>query len=79
MVPHPPTSREEIQEPFIRDAEIPPEEYYPEGYQPMTLFDWPVDGDLVVPLDAAPEELTSGMERELAPAQGLLEATADAD
>ena len=27
----------------------------------MTLFDWPVDGDLVVPLDAAPEELTSGM------------------
>ena len=48
VVPHPPTTREEIQEPFIREAEIPPEEYYPEGYEPMTLFDWPVEGDLVV-------------------------------
>jgi hypothetical protein len=60
-VPHPPTSRQEIQEPFVRDMEIPPEEYYPEGYQPHLLPDWPVEGDLVVPLEAMPAEMLQGM------------------
>ena len=61
MIPHPPTSRAEIQESFVRDMEIPPEEYYPEGYQPELLTDWPVDGDLVVPIDALPPELLQSM------------------
>ena len=61
VVPHPPTSRDEIQDPFVREMEIPPSEYYPEDYHPDLLTTWPVDGDLVVPLDALPPELLEGM------------------
>jgi ribonuclease BN (tRNA processing enzyme) len=61
VVPHPPTSREEIQEPFIREMEIDPALYYPEGYMPVLLPEWPVEGDLVVPLDQAPDDLKEGM------------------
>jgi hypothetical protein len=32
VVPHPPTSREEIQEPFVREQQIDPKKYYPKGY-----------------------------------------------
>ena len=60
VVPHPPTSREEIQEPFVRDNEIDPALYYPEGYMPELLPQWPVEGDLVVPLEQAPEDLVEG-------------------
>jgi ribonuclease Z len=38
-----------------------PGEYYPEDYQPELLTEWPVEGDLVIPVDAAPRELTKGM------------------
>ena len=61
IVPHPPTSREEIQEPFVREQEIDPDLYYPDDYHPKLLPEWPVEGDLVVPLDQAPSELTDGM------------------
>ena len=61
VIPSPLHAREDIQEPFVRDHEIPPEKYYPEGYHPELLTEWPVDGDLVVPLDAAPPEMTDGM------------------
>ena len=61
VVPHPPTSRQEIQEPYIRDNEIDPALYYPENYMPELLSEWPVGGDLVVPLEAAPEDLVEGM------------------
>ena len=61
VVPHPPTSREAIQEPFIREMEIDPALYYPEGYMPALLPEWPVEGDLVVPLDQAPDDLKEGM------------------
>jgi hypothetical protein len=61
VVPHPPTSRQEIQEPFIRDSEIDPKKYYPEGYHPELLTEWPVEGDLVVPLDQLPENLKDSM------------------
>ena len=61
VVPHPPTSREEIQEPFVREQQIDPAEYYPAGYLPELLEDWPVDGDLVVPLEALPENLRESM------------------
>jgi ribonuclease Z len=61
VIPEPTTSREEIQNQGIRDSEIPPSEYYPEGYHPELLTEWPVEGDLVIPIDAAPPELTKGM------------------
>ena len=64
IVPHPPTSREEIQEPFIREQQVDPKEYYPEGYHPELLEHWPVEGDLVVPFDKAPAALTDGMSQE---------------
>ena len=61
VVPEPPTSREEIQEPFVREQEIDPAEYYPYGYHPELLDTWPVDGDLVVPADQMPPQMLDGM------------------
>jgi hypothetical protein len=60
-VPHPPTTREEIQEPFVRDQQIDPEKYYPAGYMPHLLEEWPVAGDLVVPMEALPDKLRDSM------------------
>ena len=61
VVPHPPTSRAEIQEPFVREQQIDPKEYYPEAYLPHLLEEWPVDGDLVVPIESLPENLKESM------------------
>ncbi len=61
VVPHPPTSREEIQEPFVREQQIDPKKYYPKEYTPELLENWPVDGDLVVPVDALPANLKDSM------------------
>jgi len=61
VVPLPPTSRAEIQEPFVREQQIDPAEYYPKGYMPELLEEWPVEGDLVVPLDGLPESLRQSM------------------
>ena len=64
VVPHPTTSREEIQEPFVREQQLDPGLYYPEDYHPELLEHWPVEGDLVVPLDKAPADMTDGMGQE---------------
>ena len=64
IVPLPPTDRTKIQEPFVREQEIDPKKYYPEGYHPVLLEEWPVKSDLVVPLDILPEKLKSGMGEE---------------
>jgi hypothetical protein len=61
VVPHPTTTREEIQEAFVREQQIDPKEYYPEGYHPQLLEHWPVKGDLVVPLENVPEDMLKGM------------------
>lgn len=61
VVPHPPTNREEIQEPFVREQQIDPREFYPAGYEPELLEEWPVDGDLVVPYDQLPENMKASM------------------
>jgi hypothetical protein len=61
VVPVPRKKREDIQEPFVREQEIDPVEYYPEGYQPMLLLDWPVEDDLVVNLEHLPASLSQGM------------------
>jgi hypothetical protein len=41
--------------------QIDPAKYYPEGYMPELLEDWPVQGDLVVPLDQLPDNLKDSM------------------
>jgi hypothetical protein len=61
VVPHPPTSREKIQEPFVREHEIDPNLYYPKDYQPQLLPVWPVAGDLVVPIQALPPTMLDSM------------------
>ena len=61
VVPHPPTSRQEIQNQEIRDQQLDPQVYYPRGYMPELLEEWPVDGDLVVPIDQLPENLRNSM------------------
>ncbi|MCP4047940.1 MAG: MBL fold metallo-hydrolase [Gammaproteobacteria bacterium] len=61
VVPHPPTSRQEIQNQEIRDQQLDPDVYYPKGYKPELLEEWPVDGDLVVPIDQMPENLRNSM------------------
>ncbi len=61
VVPLPPHQRKDIQEPYVREMEIDPDEYYPEGFRPELMEDWPVDSDLVVPLDSLPESLKSSM------------------
>ena len=53
--------REDIQEPFVREMQIDPREYYPEGYVPELLEEWPVDSDLVVPMEQLPESLKQSM------------------
>ena len=50
-----------MQEPFVREQQLDPKVYYPEGYMPELLEDWPVDGDLVIPLEALPENLKESM------------------
>ena len=61
VVPKPPHQRVDIQEPYVRDMEIDPKEYYPEGYHPELMKEWPVDKDLVVPLESLPDNLKDSM------------------
>ena len=61
IVPKPPTSREEIQNQEIRDQQLDPDLYYPEGYKPELLEEWPVDSDLVVPVEDLPPSLLNSM------------------
>lgn len=61
VVPHPRHARKDIQEHEIRDLEVDPKLYYPEGYYPKLLQDWPIPGDLVVPAESLPEALKAKM------------------
>jgi ribonuclease BN (tRNA processing enzyme) len=61
VIPKPPTSREQIQNQEIRDRQIDPALYYPEGYRPDLLEEWPVDETLVVPVEMLPENLLESM------------------
>ena len=45
----------------MREKEIPPGQYYPKGYHPDLLTEWPVDDDLVVPVEQLPESLLASM------------------
>lgn len=61
VIPGPPKRVEDIQNQEIRDQHINPEKYYPKGYMPELLVDWPVEGDLVVPVEQLPENLRKSM------------------
>jgi len=61
IVPLPRRTREEIQEPFIREQQIDPDKYYPKGYKPDLLEEWPVEDDLVIPVEALPDNLRESM------------------
>ena len=61
VVPHPPHAREDIQEPFVREQQIDPIKYYPKGYMPHLLEEWPVADDLVVPMESLPPNLKESM------------------
>lgn len=57
VIPAPRNKREHFQEQFIRDAEIPPEEYYPEGYKPDLIPAWPSDKAIFIPAAQVPPGL----------------------
>ncbi|MCE2572887.1 guanitoxin biosynthesis MBL fold metallo-hydrolase GntH [Motilimonas eburnea] len=61
VVPVPQFKREDLQEPFIREQQVDPDKYYPSGYKPELLEDWPVKKDLVVPYENLPENLKQSM------------------
>jgi hypothetical protein len=61
VVPLPPTDRAKIQNEWVREQQIDPDEYYPEGYKPDLLEEWPVDKDLVAPVEALPPNLKASM------------------
>jgi ribonuclease Z len=49
LIPPPRLSRSDIQQQKIRDLEIPPADYYPEGYAPELIQAWPTDKPLFIP------------------------------
>ena len=57
IVPKPPYSRADLQEQFIRDAEIDPKLYYPEGYMPHLMETWPTEKDLYLPEALVPDSM----------------------
>lgn len=59
IVPTPTYQREDIQSQFIRDAEIDPDLYYPEGYKPVLMEHWPTDKPIFVPEELVPESMKS--------------------
>ena len=54
MVPPAKYDRADIQQQSIRDAEIPPEDYYLEGYAPEMLTEWPSDKPIFIPKELIP-------------------------
>lgn len=61
VVPKPNKDRTKIQEPFVREQQIDPNKFYPKGYKPQLLEEWPVDSNLVVPMENLPENLKDSM------------------
>ena len=57
IMPAPPTSRRAVQDQAIRDAEIPPEKYYPPGYQPELVPWWPSDKPIFLPESMVPPQM----------------------
>jgi len=45
----------------VREQQIDPKLYYPPDYHPHLLEEWPVEGDLVVPIESLPDNLKGSM------------------
>ena len=63
VVPLPTTSREELQEQSIRDAQYDPKVYYPEGYLPELMEEWPATKDIFIPEDQVPDSMKRRMKK----------------
>ena len=61
VVPHPRHARKDIQQQEIRDLETDTKLYYPKGYHPVMMFEWPIKGDLVISAKDIPEAMKAGM------------------
>ena len=61
VVPYPRHARKDIQQQEIRDLEVDPDKYYPKGYHPDLMTEWPITGDLVIPAEQVPESMKKGM------------------
>jgi ribonuclease Z len=57
VIPAPRNKREDFQEQSIRDAEIPPDDYYPPGYKPELIPSWPTDKPIFIPAEQVPAGL----------------------
>jgi hypothetical protein len=56
IVPPANFNRSDIQQQSIRDAEIPPGDYYPEGYAPEMITEWPTDKPVFIPVAPKSDE-----------------------
>ncbi len=56
-IPAPRNKRQDFQEQSIRDAEIPPDDYYPPGYKPELIPFWPADKPIFIPAEQVPANL----------------------
>jgi ribonuclease Z len=63
VVPVPEVQRKDIQEPTIREAEIDPALYYPKGYVPILMEDWPTDKPIFIPAELVPQGMTRRMKK----------------
>ena len=54
LIPPPKYKRSDIQQQSIRDAEIPPEAYYPEGFAPERITEWPTEKPIFIPNEMMP-------------------------
>lgn len=57
VIPAPRVKRQDVQEQSIRDAEIPPSDYYPKGYEPELIPFWPTEKPIFIPEDQVPPGL----------------------
>ena len=53
----PRNKRQDFQEQSIRDAEIPPDDYYPKGYKPELIPFWPTSKPVFIPAEQVPRGL----------------------
>ena len=60
VIPAPRNLRPDFQEQSIRDAEIPPDEYYPPGYKPELIPFWPTTKPIFIPAAQVPPGLWLG-------------------
>lgn len=60
VIPAPRKTRAQLQQPSIRAAEIRPGLYYPRGYRPRLIEDWPTDKQIYLPERQVPPGMKGG-------------------